>query len=168
MLVCLAAFTSLARGARRKHEIARRGLDASLISRAFTIWANCPVRCPRPRPRPAVLLPRPVPLPTHEPFSHLVDISVTSANPSLTHPRSRCLSCELRVPESDRILISNSKRDGRKERVQFDKITSRVARLCYNLDAEHVFAEAITQKVPSSSRSHTLKHECMRIFVHVC
>ncbi|KAK9466742.1 ribonucleotide reductase [Lipomyces arxii] len=41
------------------------------------------------------------------------------------------------------------KRDGRKERVQFDKITARVSRLCYGLDTEHVDAAAITQKVIS-------------------
>ncbi|KAL9027316.1 MAG: hypothetical protein Q9196_004141 [Gyalolechia fulgens] len=41
------------------------------------------------------------------------------------------------------------KRDGRKERVQFDKITARVSRLCYGLDADHVDAAAITQKVIS-------------------
>ncbi|GAM82808.1 hypothetical protein ANO11243_007940 [Dothideomycetidae sp. 11243] len=39
------------------------------------------------------------------------------------------------------------KRDGRKERVQFDKITARVSRLCYGLDPEHVDAAAITMKV---------------------
>lgn len=39
------------------------------------------------------------------------------------------------------------KRDGRKERVQFDKITARVSRLCYGLDPDHVVAETITQKV---------------------
>jgi len=33
--------------------------------------------------------------------------------------------------------------------VQFDKITARVSRLCYGLDAEHVDAAAITQKVIS-------------------
>lgn len=42
-----------------------------------------------------------------------------------------------------------SSSDGRKERVQFDKITARVSRLCYGLDAEHVDAAAITQKVIS-------------------
>ncbi|KAF2431954.1 ribonucleoside-diphosphate reductase subunit large [Tothia fuscella] len=41
------------------------------------------------------------------------------------------------------------KRDGRKERVQFDKITARVSRLCYGLDPEHVDAASITQKVIS-------------------
>ena len=39
--------------------------------------------------------------------------------------------------------------DGRKERVQFDKITARVSRLCYGLDPDHVDAAAITQKVIS-------------------
>jgi len=39
--------------------------------------------------------------------------------------------------------------DGRKERVQFDKITARVSRLCYGLDHDHVDAAAITQKVIS-------------------
>ncbi|EGP83085.1 uncharacterized protein MYCGRDRAFT_101786 [Zymoseptoria tritici IPO323] len=41
------------------------------------------------------------------------------------------------------------KRDGRKERVQFDKITARVSRLCYGLDPEHVDSAAITMKVIS-------------------
>jgi ribonucleoside-diphosphate reductase subunit M1 len=39
--------------------------------------------------------------------------------------------------------------DGRKERVQFDKITARVSRLCYGLNPEHVDPAAITQKVIS-------------------
>lgn len=39
--------------------------------------------------------------------------------------------------------------DGRKERVQFDKITARVSRLCYGLDPDHIDAAAITQKVIS-------------------
>lgn len=39
--------------------------------------------------------------------------------------------------------------DGRKERVQFDKITARVSRLCYGLDADHVDPAAITMKVIS-------------------
>jgi ribonucleoside-diphosphate reductase subunit M1 len=39
--------------------------------------------------------------------------------------------------------------DGRKERVQFDKITARVSRLCYGLDPDYVDAAAITQKVIS-------------------
>ena len=39
--------------------------------------------------------------------------------------------------------------DGRKERVQFDKITARVSRLCYGLDPDHIDPAAITQKVIS-------------------
>lgn len=39
--------------------------------------------------------------------------------------------------------------DGRRERVQFDKITARVSRLCYGLDADHIDPVAITQKVIS-------------------
>ncbi|KAK0326759.1 ribonucleotide-diphosphate reductase subunit rnr1 [Friedmanniomyces endolithicus] len=39
------------------------------------------------------------------------------------------------------------KRDGRKERVQFDKITARVSRLCYGLEPDHVDPAAITMKV---------------------
>jgi ribonucleoside-diphosphate reductase subunit M1 len=39
------------------------------------------------------------------------------------------------------------KRDGRKERVQFDKITSRVEKLCYGLDMAHVSPFEVTQKV---------------------
>ncbi|KAJ3541044.1 hypothetical protein NM688_g6139 [Phlebia brevispora] len=39
------------------------------------------------------------------------------------------------------------KRDGRKERVQFDKITARIQKLCYGLDMEYVDPVAITQKV---------------------
>ncbi|KIM25727.1 hypothetical protein M408DRAFT_206835 [Serendipita vermifera MAFF 305830] len=39
------------------------------------------------------------------------------------------------------------KRDGRKERVQFDKITARIHKLCYGLDPEHVDPIEITKKV---------------------
>ncbi|KAJ3575356.1 hypothetical protein NP233_g1163 [Leucocoprinus birnbaumii] len=39
------------------------------------------------------------------------------------------------------------KRDGRKERVQFDKITSRIEKLCYGLDTNYVDPVEITQKV---------------------
>lgn len=39
--------------------------------------------------------------------------------------------------------------DGRQERVQFDKITARVSRLCYGLDQDHVDPVKITQKVIS-------------------
>ena len=39
------------------------------------------------------------------------------------------------------------KRDGRKEPVQFDKITARIGKLCYGLNAEHVSATVVAQKV---------------------
>ena len=41
------------------------------------------------------------------------------------------------------------KRDGHKEPVQFDKITARVSRLCYGLDAKHIDAVKITQRIIS-------------------
>lgn len=39
------------------------------------------------------------------------------------------------------------KRDGRKERVQFDKITARINKLCYGLDLDFVDPIEVTQKV---------------------
>lgn len=39
------------------------------------------------------------------------------------------------------------KRDGRQEVVHFDKITSRINKLCYGLDPHHVDATIISQKV---------------------
>ena len=39
------------------------------------------------------------------------------------------------------------KRDGRRENVHFDKITSRIHKLCYGLDPMHVDATIISQKV---------------------
>ncbi len=39
------------------------------------------------------------------------------------------------------------KRDGRKESVMFDKITSRISKLCYNLDMNFIDPPAITLKV---------------------
>ncbi|XP_071951514.1 ribonucleoside-diphosphate reductase large subunit-like isoform X2 [Antedon mediterranea] len=41
------------------------------------------------------------------------------------------------------------KRDGRSEKVMFDKVTSRVDKLCYKLNTDFVDAAAITQKVIS-------------------
>ena len=39
------------------------------------------------------------------------------------------------------------KRDGRNEPCSFDKITSRIKKLCYGLDAKYVDSAAISQKV---------------------
>lgn len=41
------------------------------------------------------------------------------------------------------------KRDGRKEPTMFDKITSRISKLCYGLDMNYVDPAAITMKVVS-------------------
>lgn len=51
--------------------------------------------------------------------------------------------------ESPSFCLCSLHLDGRKERVQFDKITARVSRLCYGLDPDHIDAAAITQKVIS-------------------
>ena len=39
------------------------------------------------------------------------------------------------------------KRDGRKEPVSFDKITSRILKLCYSFDPAHVDPSKVAQKV---------------------
>lgn len=64
--------------------------------------------------------------------------------PSCMSTREVCTS----FPLSGLVLYSFHL-DGRKERVQFDKITARVSRLCYALDPDHIDAAAITQKVIS-------------------
>lgn len=43
------------------------------------------------------------------------------------------------------------KRDGRAETVHFDKITSRIEKLCYNLASEYLDVPSITLKVGSLS-----------------
>lgn len=60
-----------------------------------------------------------------------------------------CLLATAVIMENLRRLTCAILTDGRKERVQFDKITARVSRLCYGLDSEHVDAATITQKVIS-------------------
>ena len=39
------------------------------------------------------------------------------------------------------------KRNGKKETVRYDKITSRIKKLCYGLDAKYIKPNQITQKV---------------------
>jgi hypothetical protein len=39
------------------------------------------------------------------------------------------------------------KRDGKREAVHFDKITSRISKLCYGLDPLHVDPVLVSQKV---------------------
>lgn len=45
------------------------------------------------------------------------------------------------------------KRDGRKEDVKFDKITSRINKLCYGLDSRFVDSIKISQKVRAGKRT---------------
>jgi hypothetical protein len=73
-----------------------------------------------------------------------------SAN-RLTTTRHHHVRVETRYVQSFHSIVTIAYHliDGRKERVQFDKITARVSRLCYGLDPEHIDAAAITQKVIS-------------------
>lgn len=52
-------------------------------------------------------------------------------------------------PSTPQFYHTDPPPDGRQERVQFDKITARVSRLCYGLDPAHVDPVKITQKVIS-------------------
>ena len=46
------------------------------------------------------------------------------------------------------------KRDGKKEAVKFDKITSRIDKLCYGLDLSHVQPIEVAVKVIKIGRAH--------------
>ena len=58
--------------------------------------------------------------------------------------------------------------DGRREKVAFDKITARIAKLCYNLDTNYVDCTEVAQKVlyfilfPTLGRLWDLprRHDC--------
>lgn len=56
------------------------------------------------------------------------------------------------------------KRDGRRENVSFDKITSRINKLCYGLDPNHVDAVQITQKV---IQGKSVLLSCILITLHL-
>ena len=58
------------------------------------------------------------------------------------------------------------KRDGREEVVHFDKITSRIAKLCYGLDPVHVDATVVSQKVGAWLRNHPYS-ACYVVFLDV-
>lgn len=47
------------------------------------------------------------------------------------------------------------KRDGRKEPVHFDKITSRIKKLCYGLDEQYLDSVLVSQKVRHLIHSFT-------------
>ena len=51
------------------------------------------------------------------------------------------------------------KRDGRREPVTFDKITSRIKKLCYSLNTDFVDPVAVAQKVlpPTPPTRHPLR-----------
>jgi hypothetical protein len=54
---------------------------------------------------------------------------------------------EIRMVKEKTSRIFVLKRDGRKEPVHFDKITSRIEKLCYGLDMDYIDAPSITLKV---------------------
>jgi hypothetical protein len=49
------------------------------------------------------------------------------------------------------------KRDGRKEKVYFDKITARITKLSYDLDSKYIDPVLIAQKVSSPSSRPPMK-----------
>lgn len=86
------------------------------------------------------------------PDPNLLFFKLTSIESTSNTRSSRChhVRVETRYVQSlSFVTIAYRNIDGRKERVQFDKITARVSRLCYGLDPEHIDAAAITQKVIS-------------------
>ena len=54
--------------------------------------------------------------------------------------------------------------DGRHERVAFDKVTARIAKLCYNLDMNFVDPSEIAQKVTINARQRTKVYSCSFLF----
>ncbi|KAI0032793.1 ribonucleotide reductase [Vararia minispora EC-137] len=60
----------------------------------------------------------------------------------LMHPECKTLA---RKGIGEKVLVVQE--DGRKERVQFDKITARISKLCYGLENEHVNPVEVAQKV---------------------
>ncbi|EGB08282.1 hypothetical protein AURANDRAFT_8020, partial [Aureococcus anophagefferens] len=51
------------------------------------------------------------------------------------------------------------KRNGKKETVRYDKITSRIQKLCYGLDAKYIKPNQITQKVIQGVYDGVTTHE---------
>ncbi|CCD22402.1 ribonucleotide-diphosphate reductase subunit RNR3 NDAI_0A02440 [Naumovozyma dairenensis CBS 421] len=60
------------------------------------------------------------------------------------------------------------KRDGRKEPVQFDKITARISRLCYGLDPNRVDAVKVTQRIISGVYSGVTTVELDNLAAETC
>lgn len=72
------------------------------------------------------------------------------SSPSCILTRRVC--CGIKIATIHLFLLPTNimyvyKRDGRKEPVRFDKITSRLQRLCYGLDENHVEPVKITQRI---------------------
>ena len=59
--------------------------------------------------------------------------------------RDRDLETIIKMSKASRITVV--KRDGREEKVHFDKITSRIEKLCYGLDMDYIDPTQITVKV---------------------
>lgn len=83
--------------------------------------------------------------PTH--FSFLPDHSFTVVK--TRHIQKKCLPQHPKLNAEHIQDMFVYKRDGRKEPVQFDKITARISRLCYGLDPKHIDAVKITQRIIS-------------------
>ncbi len=64
---------------------------------------------------------------------------------------------------SQRMFVA--KRDGRHEPVHFDKITSRIQKLCYGLDMEFIDPTAITLKVINGLYSGVTTVEVTNLFI---
>ena len=59
--------------------------------------------------------------------------------------RDRDLEAIIKMSKASRMTVV--KRDGREEVVHFDKITSRIEKLCYGLDMDYIDPAQITVKV---------------------
>ena len=55
------------------------------------------------------------------------------------------------------------KRDGRRESVKFDKVTSRIERLCYSLDPKHVDPADVAKKVIQGIYDERVRGYCAGI-----
>ena len=71
--------------------------------------------------------------------------SQSSSPPRLSGPTWNELKSKMVKEGKNRMFVL--KRDGREEPVHFDKITSRIQKLCYGLDMDYIDPPAITLKV---------------------
>ena len=73
----------------------------------------------------------------------LISISFRTFSPFIS--RDRDLEAIIKMSKASRMTVV--KRDGREEVVHFDKITSRIEKLCYGLDMDYIDPTQITVKV---------------------